>query len=133
MNHFILIILALSAAFSLLQTEAAHAGTKPDVERLMLLPDDRIVAGTVQDIRTGFIQVNIGGVDPLFCRFKPRVKKGMASLKPGDKLMIVVSDENELIDFHLADQPRLGPRVEGAPSPTSGRRSVVGRNSHGTG
>ena len=79
--------------------ETGHAGTKPDLELQVLLPDDRIVAGTVQDVRRRFIHVNIGEQEPLFLSVQATSENWMASLKPGNKLMIVVSDENELIDF----------------------------------
>jgi hypothetical protein len=100
----ILIFLALNIGYSLLQLKIAHAGATPTGER-MLLPDDRIVRGTVQDVRSGFIQVNIGEVEPLFLSVQDASERGISSLTPGETLMIVVSDENEVIDFHPAGQP----------------------------
>ncbi len=71
----------------------------------MVLPDDRIVPGTVQAVKSGQIQVNIGGLMPIFLSVKAASEQGMPSLQPGDKLTIIVSGENEVIDFHLANQP----------------------------
>jgi|CXWL01.1.fsa_nt_gi hypothetical protein len=99
------ILLALSAGHSLLQPDTVRSGMKPDIERLVLLPDDRLVSGTVQDVRSGFIQVNIGQLQPVVLSVGATSEKGMPSLQPGDKLTIIVSNENEFIDFHLADQP----------------------------
>lgn len=99
----ILIFLALNIGYSL-QLKIAYAGSTPTGERV-LLPDERIVPATVQDVRSGFIQVNIGEVEPLFLSVQAASEKGISSLKPGDKLVIVVSDENEVIDYHLADHP----------------------------
>ncbi len=105
MTNLILIILALGTSLSLLQPGAAHSGTTGSTEREVLLPDDRLVHGTVQDVKSGQIQVNIGELMPVFLSVAAAREKGMPSLQPGDKLTIVVSGENEFIDFHLADQP----------------------------
>jgi hypothetical protein len=101
----ILILLALETGLSLLQPEAAHAGVTGANERAVLLPDDRLVHGTVQDVKSGQIQVNIGELMPVFLSVDAASEKGMPSLQPGDKLTMVVSGENEFIDFRLADQP----------------------------
>ena len=101
----LLFMFTVSAGQSLLQPDTARSEAKQVVERLVLLPDDRLVHGTVQDVRSGFIQVNIGELQPVFLSVEAASEKGMPSLQPGDKLTIVVSDENQFIDFHLADQP----------------------------
>jgi hypothetical protein len=48
-TSLILILLALGTGLSLLQPRVAQSGTKLDRERLILLPDDRTVTGTVQN------------------------------------------------------------------------------------
>ena len=105
MTHLLLIVLALGTGLSLWQPGAAHAGTTGAIERAVLLPDDRLVRGTVQDVKSGQIQVNIGELMPVFLSVDAVREKGMPSLQRGDKLTMVVSGENEFIDFHLADQP----------------------------
>ncbi len=97
--------LVLGTGFSLWQPGAAHAETTGTSERIVLLPDDRLVPGTVQDVKSGQIQVNIGELMPVFLSVNAASEKGMPSLKPGDKLTIIISAENEFIDFHLANQP----------------------------
>jgi hypothetical protein len=104
-THFILILLAFGTGHSLQQPEVVYSGTTLAGERLVLLPDDRLVTGTVQDVKSGQIQVNIGELMPIYLSVEAASEKGMAPLKPGDKLTIVVSDENLFLDFHLADQP----------------------------
>jgi ribosomal protein S1 len=74
-------------------------------ERLVLLPEDRIVTGTVQHIKSRVIQVTIGKREPLVLSIQAAGEKGTASLKPGDQLTIIVSDENETVDFHQTQQP----------------------------
>ena len=101
----ILIGVVLGTGLSLLKPAAAYAGTTGANDRAVLLPDDRLVRGTVQEVRSGQIQVNIGELMPIYLSVEAASEKGMAPLKPGDKLTIVVSDENLFIDFHLADQP----------------------------
>lgn len=110
--HLIVIVLTFSAGYDLLQPGAALAETTGAGD-LMLLPDDRLVHGTVQDVRSGQIQVNIGELMPVVLSVEAASEKGMPSLKPGDKLTIVVTDQNELIDFHLADQPGWNRVVKG--------------------
>ena len=105
MTHLMVIVLALGTAHSLLQPGAAHSGTIGAGERAVLLPDDRLVHGTVQDVKSGQIQVNIGELMPVFLSVEAASERGMPSLQSGNKLTIVVSSENEFIDFHLADQP----------------------------
>lgn len=99
------ILLTLSAGHSLLQPGTTHSGTTRASERVVLLPDDRLVPGTVQDVKSGQIQVNIGELMPVFLSVDAAREKGLPPLQPGDKLTIIVSSENEFIDFHLAGQP----------------------------
>ncbi len=96
---------SVSLCHSVLQSGTTHAGTTPASERLVRLPDDRLIHGTVQDVKPGKIQVNIGELPPVFLSVDAASEKGMPSVRRGDKLTIVVSDENEFIDFRLADQP----------------------------
>lgn len=105
LTNLIAILLALGTCHSFLQPEAAHSGTTGSSERVVLLPDDRMVHGTVQDVKSGQIQVNVGELMPVFLSVQAASEKGMPSLKPGDKLTIIVSSENEFIDFHLESQP----------------------------
>lgn len=103
-SHLVLVVV-LGMGLSLLSPDTAHPGTIGANERAVLLPDDRLVHGTVQEVGSGQIQVNIGELMPVVLSVKAASEKGMPSLQRGDKLMIVVSAENEFVDFHLADQP----------------------------
>jgi len=99
------ILFTLSAGHSLLQPGTTYSETTRASERVVVLPDDRLVSGTVQDVKSGQIQVNIGELMPVFLSVGAASEKGMPSLQRGDKLTMVVSAENEYIDFHLANQP----------------------------
>ena len=128
MTHLLLIVLALGTGLSLWQPGAAHAGTTGATERTVLLSDDRLVRGTVQDVKSGQIQINIGELMPVFLSVEAAREKGMSSLKRGDKLTMVVSGENEFIDFHLADQPGWDRVLKGHLI-----QPAVGGDSHDTG
>lgn len=104
MTHLLVLVLAVSAGYNLLQPGVAIAGT-PGAGDVILLPDDRLVHGMVQDVKSGQILVNIGELMPVVLSAQAAGEKGMSALKPGDKLTIIVTDQNEFIDFHLADQP----------------------------
>lgn len=104
-TNLVLILLALGIGHSLLQPGTGHSGTTRASEGMVLLPDDRLVHGTVHDVKSGQIQVNIGELQPVFLSVQAASEKGMPLLQQGDKLTIVVSDENQFIDFHMADQP----------------------------
>lgn len=112
-TSLILILLALGTGLSLLQPGVAQSGTKLDLERLFLLPDDRIVMGTVQHVISGVIQVNIGELMPLYLSVEAASENGMGSLKSGDKLKLVINDENEVVDFHRKDGPGWDVAVKG--------------------
>ncbi|HEX3203590.1 MAG TPA: hypothetical protein VHQ67_02485 [Nitrospiraceae bacterium] len=101
----ILIGLTINAVQILLQPGEAHSGLMAASGRPLLLPDDRIVIGTVQHVRSGVVQVNIAELEPLFLSLESAAEKGISPIKPGDKLKIVISGENEPIDFQPADQP----------------------------
>ncbi len=101
----VVIGLMLCTGFSFWQPGVTQSATTGVSERMVLLPDDRIVPGTVQTVKSGQIQVNIGELMPVVLSVEAATRKGMPSLQPGDKLTIVVSGENEFIDFHLAGQP----------------------------
>lgn len=101
----ILIMVSVSLSHGSLPPGVAYAGTTGASERALLLPDDRLVHGTVQTVKSGQIQVNIGELMPIVLSVNAASEKRMPSLQPGDKLTLVVSGENEVVDFHLANQP----------------------------
>jgi len=71
----------------------------------LLLPDNRIVIGTVQHIKSGIIQVNIGELEPLFLSEQDAGERGLTSIKRGDRLEIVLTNNGLPIDYHLVGQP----------------------------
>lgn len=100
----LLLFLISSSASGLLQSAIAQSSEEPDIERLFLLSENRLVTGTVQHVKSGVIQVNIGELEPLFLSSKAMNGKGLRTVQPGDKLKIILSNENEPLDFHPADE-----------------------------
>ncbi|HXF93584.1 MAG TPA: hypothetical protein VNK46_12560 [Nitrospiraceae bacterium] len=72
---------------------------------VVLLPGDRILQGTVEQVIGDMIRVNTGEVEPRFLPIKEAMEKGIPSLKKGDRLEIAVNDQNLVIDYHLLGQP----------------------------
>jgi len=70
----------------------------------LLLPDNRIVIGTVQHIKSGVIQVNIGELEPLFLSVQDAAERGITSIERGGKLEIVLTNTGLPIDYHLVEQ-----------------------------
>ena len=58
MPHLLLIVFTLGAGLSFWQPGVAHTGTTGAPARVVLLPGDRLVRGTVQDVKSRQIQVN---------------------------------------------------------------------------
>lgn len=81
----------------------AHSGQKE-------LKGERHVQGVVEDIKSDQIQVNIGEVQPRYIPLTQAKEKGMPDIKKGDHLDIVVSDQNLIVDYHLAGESAQGHR-----------------------
>ena len=77
--------------------------TKAPGHLTLLLPGEQIVVGTVQHVKSGVIQVNIGHLEPVFLSLQAAAEKGLTSIQPGDKLKIVINDQDQFIDFHKAN------------------------------
>lgn len=71
----------------------------------LLMPDNRIVIGTVQHIKSGVMQINIGELEPLFLSVQDAAERGLTSIKTGDRLEIVLTNNDLPIDYHLVGQP----------------------------
>lgn len=78
----------------------------PDVDpdHHPLLPGDRVLLGTVEDIRSDQAQINTGELQPRFVPMGVRKAKGLPDLKKGDRVEITVNDQNLLVDVHLSGE-----------------------------
>jgi translation initiation factor IF-1 len=82
----------------------AMAASQSHEHGMKELQGDREVTGTVEDIKSDQIQVNIGEVQPRFIPLNEAKEKGLPTIKKGDRLEITVNDQNLIVDYHLIDQ-----------------------------
>jgi hypothetical protein len=83
----------------------SKSGQQAPIARGLLLPGEQVILGTVQQVKSDVIQVNIGHPEPLLLSLSAAAEKGITSIQQGDKLKIVVRDQDQFIDFFKADYP----------------------------
>ena len=89
-----------------IQSDAAEETTPDDYPgHLVLLPGERIVLGTVEEIAEGMLRVNIGELEPRFLSLKRAIEQGEWPIKKGDRVEIAVSAENFVVDYHPINAP----------------------------
>lgn len=93
--HLVLTLLFLSPA-----SMAVAAGT-PDGTHPQLLAGDRVLLGTVEEVRSDQARINTGEVEPRFLPMNVRKEKRLPALKPGDQVEITVNDQNLLVDVQV--------------------------------
>lgn len=69
-----------------------------------LLSGDRVVLGTVEEIRSDQARINIGEMEPRFVPMNVRKDKALSELKKGDLVEVTVNDQNLLVDVHKAGE-----------------------------
>ena len=78
-----------------------------------LLPGDRILIGTVVEVRSDQARIDTGEELPRFVPIEVREAKGLPDLKIGDGVEITVNDQNLLVDVHLIGEASHHRVVEG--------------------
>jgi hypothetical protein len=73
-------------------------------EYRVLWPGHRIFTGTIESIQGDVIKVNTGELQPRFLSLKEAKEKGLSPLKQGDRVQLVVNDQNIVVDYHPAGQ-----------------------------
>jgi hypothetical protein len=79
---------AASSASPASELEQAHP---------QLLPGDRVLLGTVEEIRSDQAKINVGELEPRYLPMTVRKDKGLPELKIGDLVEITVNDQNLLV------------------------------------
>ena len=69
-----------------------------------LISGDRVLLGTVQEIRGGQARVDTGEISPRFLPMNVRKDKGLPELKKGDQVEITLNDQNLIVDIHLVGE-----------------------------
>lgn len=78
-----------------------------------LLRGDRVLIGTVLEVRGSQARIDTGEVQPRFVPMGVREAKGLPDLKKGDRVEITVNDQNLLVDVHLIGEASYHRVVEG--------------------
>ena len=94
-----LAVLTLSLMFSV-----ADAATEGAVADAQLLSGNRVLFGTVEEVRSDQARINTGEGQPRFVPMNVRKDKGLLDLKKGDQVEITVNDQNLLVDVHKAGE-----------------------------
>lgn len=93
-----------------------------------LLPGDRVLLGTVVEVRSEQARIDTGELEPRFIPMGVRSAKGLPDLKKGDLVEITVNDQNLLVDVHKAGEPGHHRVVQGqlaGPMETGHDKAVI--------
>jgi hypothetical protein len=109
----------------------ALAATSADMPQL--LAGDRVLLGTVEEIRSEQARIDTGEVEPRFVPMNVRKNKGLPALKPGDQVEITVNDQNLLVDVHVSGETNHHRVVRGQLAATlqTGHDKAVIRTTNG--
>lgn len=77
------------------------AATQTESTQQQLLPGDRVLLGTVEEIRSDQARVNTGELQPRYIPMGVRKAKGLPELKVGDRVELTVNEQNLLVDAHV--------------------------------
>jgi hypothetical protein len=77
------------------------------------LSGERVITGTVEEVRGEQAKVDTGEVQPRYLPMNLREEKGLPSLKKGDRVEITVNDQNLIVDVHMAGEESHHRKVHG--------------------
>ena len=78
----------------------AHERAGAEDKHPQLLPGDRVLIGTVEEVRSGQARIDTGEVEPRYVPMGVRKDKGLPDLQKGNRVEITVNDQNLLVDVH---------------------------------
>jgi len=96
--------------------------------RPQLLPGDRVLLGTVEEVRSGQARIDTGEVERRFVPIGVRKEKGLLDLNKGDRVEVTVNDQNLLVDVHKPGETSRHRLVQGqlvGPRATSHDKAVI--------
>jgi TusA-related sulfurtransferase len=111
-NHF-LWKLAVFAVWAIAAASVVDAAPELEGTHSQLLPGDRILLGTVEEVRSEQAKIHTGEVTRRSVPMGVRKAKGLPELKKGDRVEITVNDQNALVDVHLIGESSFHYVVEG--------------------
>ncbi len=97
----------------ILATPAVYAAVESGERHNQRLPGNRVLLGTVEEVRSAQARIGIGKLQSRFLPMKVRKDKGLSELKKADRVEITVNDQNLLVDVHLTGESSHHRVVEG--------------------
>lgn len=76
-------------------------------------PGNRVLLGTVDEIRSEQARIDTGEVSPRFVPMGVRMAKELPALRKGDRVELTVNDQNLLVDVHLVGESSYHRVAEG--------------------
>lgn len=109
---------------------ASISGAASELEQAhsQLLAGDRVLLGTVEEIRSDQAKINMSEGQPRYLPMNVRKDKGLPELKKGDLVEITLNDQNLLVDVHIAGEISRHRVVRGhlaEPMPTGHDKAVI--------
>lgn len=128
MRRTILWLLAVLTVWWISAASLGDAASGPEEAHPQLLSGDRILIGTVEEVRSEQARIDIGDRAPRFIPMGVRKVKELPALKKGDRIEITVNDQNLLVDVHLLGESSYHRVVHGqlaGPLVTGHDRAVI--------
>lgn len=128
MRRFIPGLMAVLAVWCISGTPVGEAATGSDPVHPHLIPGDRILLGTVVDIRSDQAKLTMSEGQPRYLPMNVRKAKGLPELKVGDPVEITINDQNLLVDVHKVGEVSHHRVVRGhlaEPMPTGHDQAVI--------
>jgi len=105
--------LAILTVCWMLPISVAHGAPGSDHADSHTFPGNRVLLGTVDEVRSEQARIDTGEVSPRFIPMGVRMAKDLPALKKGDRVEITVNDQNLLVDAHLVGESSYHRVVEG--------------------
>lgn len=113
MRHHILRQLAVLVVWGVSAASVGDAASGPEQAHPQLLPGNRVLLGTVEEVRSEQARIDTGEGAPRFIPMGVRMTKELPALKRGDRVEITLNDQNLLVDVHLVGESSYHRVVEG--------------------
>jgi hypothetical protein len=78
----------------------AHGTVQGESNDAQLLSGNRVLLGTVEEVRSDQARIDTGEGQPRFVPMNVRKEKALPELKKGDLVEVTVNDQNLLVDVH---------------------------------
>ncbi|HEU4501562.1 MAG TPA: hypothetical protein VFR82_07915 [Nitrospira sp.] len=105
--------LAILTVCWVLPVSVGHGASGSDHADSHTFPGNRVLLGTVEEVRSEQARIDTGEMSPRFIPMGVRMAKDLPALKKGDRVEIIVNDQNLLVDVHLVGESSYHRVVEG--------------------